>query len=178
MRFGLSLCLLALIASASCDAPWAGPSLPADAHWVGYTVAAMGPIGCGMGNSIVASTTLDDLRQKVITACPRRSACAEPAQSCWQGLAERPGNVYLAVLLTPTCTQPTKQDIAESATAIYFIEWVGHAQGVCNMSLALPPYRLYIVPRSGLHAGIVSVELQVQTEGQGTTVVDTRVELS
>ncbi len=46
------------------------------------------------------------------------------------------------------------------------------------MALALPPYRLYIVSRSGLDSGSVTVELQVQTEGQGTSVVDTRVELS
>jgi hypothetical protein len=178
MRFGLAVCVVAVLGSAACDAPWAGPSLPADAHWVTYTDAGFGPVGCGPGNSIIAATTLDDLRQRVIAACPRRAGCSEPAGSCLQGLADQSGSVYLAVLLTPYCTQPTKQSIAESATAIYFVEWVGHPQGVCNLMLAQPPYRFYVVPRSGLPAGPVKVELQIQTEGQGTTVIESQVELS
>ncbi len=118
------------------------------------------------------------LRTKAIATCSRPSACTEPAGSCWQNLEVQPGYVYVAVLITPTCNTRTKDNIAASSNAIYFVHWIGHSQGVCNMMLALPPYRLFLVSRSGLQSGAVKVELQVQTEGGGTDTVDTQVNLS
>jgi len=178
MRFALVLCVLALTAAPACDAPWAGPSLPSGADWVNYTESERGPVGCGVEPAIIAATSLDELRQMLTATCQRASACTNPPGGCWQGLQEQPGNVYLAVLLTPLCAQPSKEDIAASSTAIYFVEWVGHSHGVCDAMLALPPFRLFIVPRAGLRAGPVTVELRVQNEGQGTTTVDTQVALS
>jgi hypothetical protein len=131
-----------------------------------------------MGPAIVAGPSIDDLRQKVTAACTRQSACTEPAASCWQNQQDQPGYVYVAVLITPTCTEPTKDNIASSSNAIYFVHWIGHSQGVCNMALALPAYRLFLVARSGLASGAVKVELQVQSEGGGTVTVDTEVNLA
>ena len=176
MRFALVLCLLAVTAPA-CDSPGAGPSLPSGAHWIAYTESAPGPIGCGTRPTIVAGTGIDDLREKVVAACSRPSICNQSPAGCWQDLQDQPGYVYIAVLIMPACTATTKDDVAESPTAIYVVHWTGHAQGVCNMMLALPPYRLFVVSRSGLHAGTVKVELQLQTDGSSTETADTEVEL-
>ena len=176
MRFALVLCLLAITAPA-CDAPWAGPDLPVGASWVSYTESAPGPIGCGPGPGIVAGTTIDDLRQKVIAACSRRSVCTQPPGGCWQDLQDQAGYVYVAVLIMPACTAPTKDNVAASSSAIYVVHWIGHAQGVCNLALALPPYRLFLVTRSGLHSGLVKAELRVQAEGAGTQTADTEMNL-
>lgn len=176
MRFAVVLCLLAITAPA-CDAPSAGPRLPAGAAWVDYTESAPGPYGCGTRPAIVAGTSIDDIRQKVVATCSRPSACTEPGGSCWQNQRDQPGYIYVAVLIMPVCTATTKDNMAASSNAIYFVRWVGHAQGVCNMMLALPPYRLFLVSRSGLHAGVVKVELQVQTEGAATETADTEVNL-
>jgi len=177
MRFALVLCLLAITAPA-CDPPWAGPNLPEGASWVGYTEVAPGPIGCGTGPAIVASTSIDDLRQKVVAACRRPAVCNDTQGSCWQNVQDHPGYVYVAVLVMPGCTAPTKDSVAASRSAIYVVHWIGHAQGVCNMALALPAYRLFLVSRSGLQAGVVKVELQVQTQGGGTEIAETEVALA
>jgi hypothetical protein len=68
--------------------------------------------------------------------------------------------------------------MAVSSSALYFVHWIGQPEGVCNMMLALPAYRLVLVARAGLQAGVVKVELQVQTEGGGTDTVDTEVTLA
>ncbi len=143
-----------------------------------FTESAPGPIGCATQTGIVAGATLAEVRQKVTAACRRDAACTNSAGACWQSLPEQPGDIYLAVVLLPLCTQPSKIDVAASPTTIYFAEWVGRPQGVCDMMLALPPFRLFIVPRSALHAGTFTVELQVQTEDRGTSTVDTQVVLS
>jgi len=176
MRFALVLCLLA-IAAPACDSPSAGPSLPSGARWIGYTEAAPGPIGCGNGPAIVAGTSIDELRQGVAAACTRPSICSQTPDGCWRDLPDQPGYVYVAVLIMPACTATTKDNVAESPRAIYVVHWTGHAQGVCNMMLALPPYRLFLVSRSSLEAGTVKVELQLQTEGSSADTADTEVEL-
>ena len=177
MRFALVLCLLAITAPA-CDPPWAGPGLPAGAQWVDFTASARGPVGCGTGPAVVAGASIDDLRQKVIATCTRPSACTDTPTSCWQNQTNQPGYLYVAVLITPTCNAPTRDDMAASSTAVYFVHWIGHPQAVCNMLLALPAYRLVLVSRSGLESGVVKVELQVQTEGGGTSTIDTDITLS
>ncbi len=176
MRFALALCLIA-VAAPACDTPWAGPALPAGTSWVGYTESTSGPVGCGTGPAIVAGTRIDDLRQKVGAACSRPSVCTQTPGGCWQNLQDLAGHVYVAVLVMPVCTARTEDKVAASSSAIYVVHWIGHAQGVCNMMLALPAYRLFLVSRSSLHAGVVKVELQVQTEGAGTETADTEVNL-
>jgi hypothetical protein len=177
MRFALALCLLALTAPACGPAP-AGPSLPTGAVWVDYREATQGPVGCGAGPAVVAGASIDELRQKVVATCDRPAACSDTATSCWQDQQDEPGYVYVAVLLTPTCNAPTKDQMAVSSSALYFVHWIGQPEGVCNMMLALPAYRLVLVARAGLQAGVVKVELQVQTEGGGTDTVDTEVTLA
>lgn len=176
MKFAVVLCLLALAAPA-CDPPWAGPGLPVGAAWVDYTESARGPVGCGAGPAIVAGASIDDLRQKVIATCDRPSACSDTPTSCWQDQQDQPGYIYVAVLLTPTCNAPTKDRMARSASAIYFVHWIGQAQGVCDMMLALPAYRLFLVSRSSFGAGHVTVQLQVQTAGGGIDTVSTDLSL-
>jgi hypothetical protein len=177
MRFALAVCLLALTAPA-CNAPWQAETLPPGAAWVSYTELAPGPVGCGYRQAVVAGTSIEDLRQEVIATCTRPSACIDSPNACWQNLVDQPGYVYVAVLVFPPCNSPTRDNIAASATAIYFVHWIGENRGACNLMLALPPYRLFLVSRSGLHAGAVKVELQVQTEGAGTDTVDTEVTLA
>jgi len=177
MRFALALCLLALTAAACGPAP-AGPSLPTGAAWVDYREAAQGPVGCGAGPAVVAGASIGELRQKVVATCDRPAACTDTNANCWQNQPDEPGHVYVAVLLTPTCNAPTKDQTAVSSSALFFVHWIGQTEGVCNMMLALPAYRLVLVARAGLPAGLVKVELQVQTEGGGTDTVDTEVTLA
>jgi hypothetical protein len=131
-----------------------------------------------MGASIVAGTSIDDLRQKVVATCTRPSACTDPPGACWQNQQDQPGFVYVAVLVTPPCNSPTRDNMAASSTAIYFVHWIGETRGACNLMLVQPPYRLFLVSRSGLHAGAIKVELQVQTEGGGIETTDTEVNLA
>jgi hypothetical protein len=177
MRIAVVLCLLALSASACGQTP-AGPGLPVGALWVDFTESAPGPVGCGAGPAVLAGASIEELRAKVLAGCTRPSACTEPAGSCWQNLQEQLGYVYVAVLLTPTCNAPTRDGVAVSSSAIYFVHWIGQPTGVCNMMLALPAYRLVLVARHGLDAGAVTVELQVQTEGGATDRVDSQVTLA
>jgi hypothetical protein len=177
MRFALVLCLLALTAPA-CDPPWAGPSLPAGAAWVDFTQLSPGPVECGPRPAIFASTSIDGLRQRVIAACARPSACAQNIGSCWQDVRDQSGYVYVAVLISPTCNTPTKDSVAQSSRAIYIVHWIGHAQGVCNLMMAVPQYGLFVISRSGLQAGSVKVELQIQTEGGSTDTIDTELDLT
>jgi hypothetical protein len=177
MRIALVLCVLAMSVPA-CGPPPAGPSLPAGAAWVAFSEAAHGPVGCSAEPAILAAASIEELRGKVLAGCTRPSACTEPAGSCWQNLQDQPGYVYVALLITPTCNAPTRDGVAASSSAIYFVHWIGQTNGVCNMMLALPAYRLVLVARSAIHADPVKVELQVQTEGGGTDTVDTELTLA
>jgi hypothetical protein len=176
MRFALVLCLLA-VAAPACEPPGAGPSLPTGAVWVDYRESTQGPVGCGAGPAVVAGASIDELRQKVVATCDRPSACSDTETSCWQNQQDLPGYVYVAVLLTPSCNAPTRDQMAVSSSTIYFVHWIGQTTGVCNMMLALSAYRLFLVARKGLQAGALKVELQVQTGGAATQMVDTEVNL-
>lgn len=176
MRIAFVLCLLA-VSEPACGSTLAGPSLPLGAVWVGFTESAAGPIGCGAGPAILAGAGIDELRGKVLASCTRPSACTEPAGSCWQNQQDQQGYVYVALLITPSCNAPTRDGMATSSDAIYFVHWIGRPTGVCNMMLALPAYRLVLVARGHFDAGPMKVELQIQTEGGGTDKVDTEVTL-
>lgn len=169
--------LMLLFAATACDAPWAGPSLPSGATHLNYTFAGRGPV-CPIAPDVVAFTNLAEIRTAAAERCNRPHACTDPADECWPTVSEQPGNLYVAVLTADECNRPVKEDIAAGDRAVYFIHWIGRAQAVCNMAMAIPGYRLFLIPRSELpSSGAIKVELQVQDEVNGTSYVDTEVAL-
>jgi hypothetical protein len=175
----VAIAVLAVLMASACDAPWAGPSLPNGGHWVTYRPSRAGPFGCNTTATVIAGNTLAEIRTKVQADCRKSSACERQPSSCWQGLAEEPGNFYIAVVLFYECNRAVKDNVAVSNRTLYYIHWVGSPHGVCNAAMAVPSYSLFLVPRSELPgAGPLTVELQIQTQDQPTESIDTQVDLS
>jgi hypothetical protein len=134
-----------------------------------------------MNAAVIAANTLAEIRTKVLADCSRRSPCDQPPNSnrCWQGVTEKPGNLYVAVVLLYECNRPVKDNVAVSNSTVYYVHWLGSPQGVCTAAMAIPAYRLFLVPRTELpSSGALTVELQMQTQNAGIQTLDTQVELS
>jgi hypothetical protein len=166
--------MLALAGLQACNAPWAGPSLPAGTHWVNFTLETSdGPTARGHG--ILAATSLSTLRSDVLAVARLGNDECRPLPNqstydpCWFQVLERPGVLYLAVATDSECTRPTNDNIALGTDVLYFVHWIGDSQGVCNMAMAAPHYRLYAVPQPP-GSGLLSVQLLAE-ESSGTTVL-------
>ncbi|MEO8745993.1 MAG: hypothetical protein ABI334_10135 [Candidatus Dormiibacterota bacterium] len=77
----------------------------------------------------------------------------------------------MAVLIEPSCTQPTKDSIALAGQDLYFVHGIGHPNGVCNAAMMLPSYRLYEIHLSDLpRSGNLFVHLEIQDATAGTSM--------
>lgn len=177
------LIVLLMTFAQGCDAPWAGPSLPDGSRPLTLALLYAGPIG--MGPNIAASTSIADLRAKVLSIpngvnvaddwrCRSYPVRTDP---CWNQQPERPDRLYIAVITNPECTNPTKEASAISGHTVYFIHWAGNPQRICNASMAQPNWRLYSASRGDLpSSGTLIVRLQLQGTEQGGA--EAQVELS
>jgi hypothetical protein len=102
-----------------------------------------------------------------------------PPADPWTKVNERRDVLFVAVSTYNECNRPTKDKLAFGNNTLYFVHWIGNPIGVCNANMATPHYRLFAVPRAPLpKTGSLLVELVVQVQNSGTTVVDTsQVEL-
>ena len=167
----------------ACDAPWAGPSLPAGSHTLNpVQVSLQGPFG--LGPDIVAATTLSAMRDLVLAhgrdhGSGLPSCQAEPnwPDPCWTQQPDLRGRVYIAVVINYECTSATKEATALAGHTLYFIHWIGKPGGVCNASMAEPNWRLYAASRSDLpSSGTLTVRLELQGDQQQD--IDSQVALS
>jgi hypothetical protein len=143
-----------------------------------------GPVG--VGPDIAASTSLAQLRAQVISkALSRRGSTQDQvcrtydagSDTCWNQQVDRQGRLYLAVITNPGCASSIKEASAVSGHTLYFIRWVGSAQGPCGAAFAQPNWRLYSASRSDLpSSGVLTVRLQFQGTVQGD--VESQVDLT
>jgi hypothetical protein len=177
--------VLAIVLLQGCDAPWAGPTLPDGSHALNLTeLSVRGPFDLGPG--IIASTSLAQVRDQVISHAMgiRRRTVEETCQKyqtvpdpCWAQQVDRPGHVYVAVIINYECTSSSKDASAVGGHTLYYIHWVGNPQGVCSASMAQPNWRLYSASRSDLpSSGILTVRLVFQ--GSAQTDIDIQVQLT
>jgi hypothetical protein len=62
-------------------------------------------------------------------------------------------------------------------STLYFIHWIGPSQGVCNLAMMQPMWRLYSALRSDLpKSGTLTVRLEFQ--GSDSSAVETEVPLT
>ncbi|HYR47233.1 MAG TPA: hypothetical protein VER07_00485 [Candidatus Polarisedimenticolia bacterium] len=176
--------LLLLVAVCACDAPWDGPGLPAGAITVGYTtLSELGPPA--IGEDILASTSLADLRTQVLASRSTFIGAGQPCRSfvndadlCWMNIGDQPGRLYVAVATFETCYRTVKEAAAVKGQELYFIHWVGKSQRGCNLALAMPHWRLIFVRRDSLpRSGLLTVDLQIQEDG-GTQDISTETDLA
>jgi len=158
--------------------------VPSGAHWVSSGLAAEWGPGAAT-ESILAATTLAQIRTQA-TAAARPGPPADPCAAyvndpdpCWTKVDDRRDALFVAVSTYNECNRPTKDKLAFGNNTLYFVHWIGNPVGVCNANMATPHYRLFVVPRAPLpKTGSLLVELVVQVQNSGTTVVDTsQVEL-
>ena len=174
----------ALICLGACDAPWAGPSLPVGSHELSVTqLSRTGPID--FGPDVLASTSLAEVRNAVIAHATQAHSGPDVAcraypdlpDPCWMRLSDSRQFVYIAVITNSECVNATKEAVSLGAGTLYFIHWIGSAQGVCNMAMARPNWRLYAASRRDLpSAGTLTVRLELQ--GTEQRDIDTQVALS
>ena len=172
-RSFLIACVLALGTTIACDAPWAGPALPAGGHWLSFsTVSYEGPRV--VTNAILAANSTAELESRV----PDQS-CPAP---CWGQLqADKPGLLYLAVATIPDgCSETTiKERTAIAGRTLYFIHWVGARSGTRCGAAFDERWRLLSVSRSELpEAGTLTVRLQRQGSNPYAIAAESQVTLS
>jgi hypothetical protein len=140
-------------------------------------LSARGPFG--VGPDVAASTSLATLRDEVVAragqlACEQYPNHTDP---CWRLIPDQPAGVYIAVIINYACRADSKEAVAIAGSTLYFIHWIGNAQGPCNAALARPEWRLYWASRNDLPAsGTVTVRLELQGTGHGE--VDATVPLT
>ena len=178
-------CLLALGTASACDAPWAGPTLPAGSHWLSFTtVSADGPRPTT--NAILAGNSTSELESGVLAletsrqpGYPLDQSCPAP---CWGQLpADKPGLLYLAVPTMPDgCSDTTiKERAAIAGRTLYFIHWVGARSGKSCLVAEEARWRLLSVSRRDLPGpGILTVRLQLQGSRPDANAAESQVELS
>ena len=181
----IALALLVVAIASACDAPWDGPAIPSGAKSIGHNgLSEFGPVAIGQG--ILASTHLFDLRRQVLESKTTRSFPDLPAcqadthlpDPCWMQIADGNDRLFLAVSTVATCYRTVKEAAAIKARTLFFIHWIGKPQRACNLALALPRWRLISVPRSSLpEAGKLVVDLQIQ-EDRSTQDLTTEADLS
>jgi hypothetical protein len=173
--------VLAIAALAACGAPaqpGGGPTLPNGARPLALKqLSLLGPND--VGNDVIASTSLAQVREAVIAHAHLAQYCtanAGVADRCWGNLADESGHVYIAVVINPQCTSPTQEMTAIGGSTLYFIQWIGKPQRVCDLALMLPQWRLYSAMRSDLpKSGTLTVRLEFQ--GTDSSAVEAQVPL-
>ncbi len=173
-------CLVVVVALAlaqACDAPWAGPSLPAGGHWVSFaSVPSEGPIAVRDG--IFAATSTTALEAAVgASGYTIKGACRQP---CWRVYnADQPGLLYLAVVTTEDrCDTTVKEAAAVSGRTLYFIHWIGDPNGSrCDAALAARWRVLSVSLRDLPGPGTLTVRLQLRGY-YGDSAVESQVELT
>jgi hypothetical protein len=176
---------LALALTPACDAPWAGPTLPAGGHWLTFTtVSSDGPRV--VTNDILVANSTAELEASVLAFETSRhpgyrldQACPAP---CW-GLVQqyKPGLLYLAVATMPDgCGDTTiKERAAMAGRTLYFIHWVGTRSGTRCLAAEDARWRFLSVSRRDLPAaGILTVRLQLQGSNPDANAAESKVELS
>jgi hypothetical protein len=174
--------VLAIAVVAACGtspSPAPGPTLPSGAHMLTLKqLSLLGPND--VGNDVIASTSLAQVREAVIAHAHLAQYCttnAGVADRCWGNLADEPGHVYIAVVINPQCTSPTQEMTAIGGSTLYFIQWIGKPQRVCDLALMLPQWRLYSAMRSDLpKSGTLTVRLEFQ--GSDSSAMEVQVPLT
>lgn len=178
-RFLFVVAIAALAACGTSPSPSSGPTLPSGAHELALKqLSLLGPND--VGNDVIAATSLAQVRDAVIAHSRFAQYCtanAGPADRCWGNLPDEPGHVYIAVVINPQCTSPTREMTALGGSTLYFIQWIGTPQHVCNLAMMLPLWRLYSATRSDLpKSGTLTVRLEFQ--GNDSSAVETTVPLT
>jgi hypothetical protein len=173
---------LALALTLACDAPWAGPTLPAGGHWLTFTtVSSDGPRV--VANDILVANSTAELESAVLAFETSRhpgyrldQACPAP---CWGHLqADKPGFLYLAVATTPDGCGDTviKERAAIAGHTLYFIHWVGARSGTRCLAAEDARWRLLSVSRRDLPAaGTSTVRLQLQGSNPKSNAAESQV---
>ena len=115
----IALALLVVAIASACDAPWDGPAIPSGAKSIGHNgLSEFGPVAIGQG--ILASTHLFDLRRQVLESKTTRSFPDLPAcqadthlpDPCWMQIADGNDRLFLAVSTVATCYRTVKEAAA------------------------------------------------------------------
>jgi hypothetical protein len=184
-RSFLIVCALAFGTTIACDAPWAGPTLPAEGHWLSFTtISDLGPRA--VTNAILASNSTADLESGVLASETSRQPGYRLDQSCpapcWGQLqADQPGLLYLAVATMPDACGDTsiKERAAIAGRTLYFIHWIGARSGTRCLAAEDARWRLLSVSRRDLPgAGTLTVRLQLQGSNPDANAAQSQVELS
>jgi hypothetical protein len=174
---GRLLIVLALVVLQACDAPWAGPALPAAGQWISFrTVSSEGPIAVKSG--IFAANSISALEAAVATSgYTLKQACPPPCWRVFQG--DQPGHLYVAVaIIEDRCDTTVKEGAAIAGRMLYFVHWISDRNGSrCDAAIA-HQWRLLSVSRQNLPAsGTLTVRLQLQGY-YGSRTLESAVELS
>ncbi len=181
MRKWLLIVLVMSLAQA-CDAPWAGPTLPAAGHWVSFTtVSNEGPVA--VSNGILAATSMTGVEADVVAFETGRhpgyrldQACPAP---CWRLVhADEPGLLYVAVATLPDgCDTSVKEGAAIAGHMLFLIHWVSAPSSTRCDAFPQPRWRLISVSRRDLPgAGTLTIRLQFQGSEEGSA--ESQVDLS
>ena len=165
--------VLALTVAQACDAPWAGPTLPAGGHWVAFTtVSYEGPNVYREG--IFAGTSTAGVEAAVLGFETSGHSGYRLDQACWAPCwrlvrAEEPGLLYLAVAtFSDGCDNTVKEAAAVAGRALYLIHWVSSPNGSRCDAAPTQRWRLLSVSRRDLPGpGTLTVRLQMQGADQG-----------
>jgi len=184
-RSFLIACALAFGTTIACDAPWAGPTLPAGGHWLSFTtISDLGPRV--VTDAILAANSTAELESGVLASETSRQPGYRLDQSCpapcWGQLqADKPGLLYLAVATMPDACGDTsiKERAAIAGRTFYFIHWVGARSGTRCLAAEDARWRLLSVSRRDLPgAGTLTVRLQLQGSNPDANAAKSQVELS
>jgi hypothetical protein len=170
--------IISILLLQGCDAPWAGPTLPAGGQWVSFTtVSSEGP-PVVIRDGIIAATSTAEAEAAVVTSgATFHQTCPSP---CWRIVqADEPGHVYLAVAILPDgCDHDVKEGAAIAGRMLYFIHWVSAPNGSRCDAAQAARWRLLSVSRRDLpNSGTLTVRLQMQGY-YGTSAIETEVELT
>jgi hypothetical protein len=176
---------LALALTPACDAPWAGPTLPAGGDWLTFTTVSFDGPRVATNDILVASSTAE-LESSVLAFETNRppgyhldQSCPTP---CWgQQQADKPGLLYLAVATMPDgCGDTTiKERAAIAGRTLYFVHWVGARSGSRCFAAEDARWRLISVSRRDLPGpGTLTVRLQLQGSNPNPNAAESEVELT
>jgi hypothetical protein len=180
----LIACVLALGTTVACDAPWAGPTLPAGGHWVTFsTLSCEGPMVVASG--ILAATSTEELEAAVVAFETSRHAGYRLGQACptpcWRLVRpDDSGLLYLAVATLSTgCATTVKEGTAIAGRLLYLIHWVSSpSETRCDAAQA-SRWRLLAVSRRELPgAGTFTVRLQLQGSSPNSNAAESHVQLT
>jgi hypothetical protein len=153
------------------DPPWAGPTLPAGAHWISYSTNATyrQPVCPGPQDLLLASTDVDSLRAQLQSLLP---ACTTISSSppVFPDATTSPRHLYLVADLPGACGQATTTRFALAGATLTQVTWYGVSHG-CNIAAIRggPTYSLVSIPYSDLP---VPSTLTIQLLSQGHCCAD------